>query len=62
MNGLAGSPNLNKVKEHLQQAPLQLASATCSPWNTTEIIEGCGFTTNHAPVPLRIYRKLLKRL
>ena len=47
---LAGSPNLNKVKEHLQQAPLQLASATCSPWNTTEIIEGCGFTTNHATV------------
>ena len=47
---LCGSSDLEKIKENLKQAPLQLAAATCTPWNTSEIINGCGFTTNHATV------------
>ncbi len=47
---LCGYSNLEKVKENLKQSPLQLAAATCTPWNTSEIINGCGFRTNHATV------------
>jgi len=47
---LLGTPDLEKLKTHLKQSPLQLATATCSPWNTAEVIKGCGIATNHATV------------
>lgn len=47
---LLGTSDLAKLKTHLKQAPLQLATATCSPWNTDQIIAGCGIATNHATV------------
>lgn len=36
------------ISKHLCQSPIQIASATCSLWNTAEIINGCGIRTNHA--------------
>lgn len=39
------------LKEYLKYGPLQIASAVCSPWHSTEKdppIEGCGCTTQHA--------------
>jgi hypothetical protein len=37
------------MASNLKQAPLHIASATCWPWNTTEIIKNCGSkVTTHA--------------
>jgi hypothetical protein len=36
------------LSEHLKQSPIQVATATCMPWNTDQIINGCGIRTNHA--------------
>jgi hypothetical protein len=36
------------LREQLKQAPIQIVSATCPPWNTDQIINGCGIRTNHA--------------
>jgi len=47
---LIGTPSMALLKSHLKQSPLQLATATCSPWNTDEIIAGCGIATNHGTV------------
>jgi len=47
---LTGTPDLGLLKTHLKQSPLQLATATCSPWNTDQIIAGCGIATNHGTV------------
>ncbi|MFA5174782.1 MAG: hypothetical protein WC438_06390, partial [Candidatus Pacearchaeota archaeon] len=37
----------NALKKHIKQSPLQLATATCPPWNTADVIAGCGIKTNH---------------
>jgi len=44
---LLGEADANTLKKHLKQSPLQLATATCTPWNTAEVIAGCGIRTNH---------------
>lgn len=31
----------DEIREHITQAPLQLASPVCSPWNTTAVIQSC---------------------
>ena len=44
-----GSPDLNLIKTALKQAPLQIASPTCSGWSNNPIITPCGTCqTNHA--------------
>lgn len=36
------------LKEWLKMAPVQIATAVCSPWNTTDVIQGCAMGTGHA--------------
>lgn len=43
------SPATNaSIAEALKIAPLQIATAVCWPWNTSDIIKGCGAGTQHA--------------
>lgn len=44
--GAEGTPA--SLKQALQTAPLQLATAVCSGWNTDDPIQGCGAGTAHA--------------
>lgn len=44
--GAEGTPA--SLKQSLQTAPLQLATAVCSGWNTDDPIKGCGAGTQHA--------------
>lgn len=36
------------IKEHLMHAPLHIATPTCSPWLTTEIVQACARPASHA--------------
>lgn len=38
----------SQFAEWLQTAPIQIATAVCPPWNTTDIIQGCGTGAAHA--------------
>ena len=31
-----------RIKKHLQQAPLHIAAPVCPPWNTDKVLEACG--------------------
>lgn len=44
------SANQINFKFWLQMAPLQLATAICSPWNTSDVIQGCALAVGHATV------------
>lgn len=36
------------LMDALKLAPLHIATAVCMPWNTSEVIQGCGIATSHA--------------
>lgn len=40
--------NGSQLIPKLQVAPLQIATAVCAPWNTSEVIQGCGSGNQHA--------------
>lgn len=36
------------IAHHLEQAPIQIATAVCPPWNTEAVIAACGLSVCHA--------------
>lgn len=45
---LDGKANHAQYRSWLQMAPIQLATAVCSPWNTAEIVKACSLGVGHA--------------
>lgn len=44
-----GTPiNDDGVRQQLQTSPLVIATAVCMPWNTDQVIQGCGAGAQHA--------------
>lgn len=45
---LDGKASQDQYRAWLQMSPIQLATAVCSPWNTTEIVKACSLAVGHA--------------
>ena len=46
-----GDVSLPNLEKHLKQAPIQILTYTCPPWNTTDIVLACGIhPSTHATV------------
>lgn len=43
-----------QVAEWLKMSPLQIATAVCPPWNTTEVIKGCSLGVGHATLMYKL--------
>lgn len=46
--------NLDDLKKHLYQAPIQIAAPTCPGWNTDVPVKKCSMQANHATMVYRI--------
>ena len=40
--------NQTNFSKWLKAAPIQLATAVCPPWNTSEVVQGCSLAVGHA--------------
>jgi len=43
-----GTQTQDHFKVWMQMAPIQIATATCPPWNTTDVLQACSLGVSHA--------------
>ena len=50
----AGTSNLDAIRTHLKQAPIQIATAVCSGWSTDSPVKACEKPVQHATTVFRV--------
>lgn len=47
---LCGKQNVESIKYHLKQSPIQIVSTCCKGWSTDDIVQSCGIVSEHATI------------